>query len=186
MSKTKSSLFSVRVVCQLALLVALEIVFNRLLSINTEALKIGFSFVPIVLCAVLFGPVHAAIVYAVADTLGALMFPLGAYMPGITLSCALMGLDFGLFLHGFVAASEKFELSKFKTWLRIVCPIVINCVAFGLLANSFWLSLVYTKRSFAYFFTSRIIEYSVLIPVQIILVPIIITLARRLRASRIA
>ena len=53
---------SVRTITYLALLVALEIVLNRFCSINTMGLKIGFSFVPIVVAANLFGPVPAAAV----------------------------------------------------------------------------------------------------------------------------
>ena len=178
-------MLSVKIICQLALLVALEIVFNRLLSINTEALKIGFAFVPVVLCAVLFGPVHAAAVYAIADIVGALMFPLGAFMPGLTLSCAIMGLMFGLFLHKYIRAESAPDFKSVRTWVSIVVPILINCLLIGLCLNTFWLSLIYTK-GYMYFFTMRLVEYTVLIPVQIILTPFIITFARRLRKSGIA
>lgn len=173
----------VRTLAYLALLVALEIVFNRLMSINTEALKIGFSFVPIVMTAVLFGPVHAAIVYALADTVGALMFPLGPYMPLISLSCFGMGIVYGLFLRKFMIGEEE-NFRSAKNFLRILAPILINCLVFGLVLNSLWLSLIYGK-GFVYFFTMRIVEYSILIPVQIIVIPILIAFARRLRSAKI-
>ncbi len=176
---------SVRVICQLALLVALEIVFNRLLSINTEALKIGFAFVPVVLCAVLFGPVQAAIVYAIADVIGALLFPLGPLMPGLTLSCAIIGALHGLFLHGYIKSDAAPDYKCVKTWVRIVCPVLINCLVLGLFVNTFWLSLVYGK-GYMYFFTMRLVEYAVLVPVQIVVIPFIITFARRLRKAGIA
>ena len=183
MSKIKS-VFPIRVLCRMALLIALEIVLNRFLSINNQVIKIGFAFVPIVLCAVLFGPVHAAIVYAIADTIGALLFPIGPFMPGLTLSCALMGLMHGVFLRPLMKSGKPgFRISNF---IRIICPVVINCVLLGLLLNTFWLSLVYTNRSFYYFFTMRLVEYAVLIPVQIIMIPFIITLAKRLRKAGIA
>ena len=59
----------------LAMLTAAEIVLNRFLSINTWNMKIGFSFVPVVIAAVLLGPAYAAIVGALGDFLGAILFP---------------------------------------------------------------------------------------------------------------
>jgi ECF transporter S component (folate family) len=173
--------FSVKLMCQIALLAALEIVFNRFLSINTEALKIGFAFVPIVVCAIAFGPIWAGVTYALADAVGALLFPTGPFMVGITVDCFLMGFIFGLFLY----RSEDAELNAPMTWVRIIAPIVINCLVFGLVLNSYWLSLIYTKRSFYYFFSMRLVEYAVLIPVQIIITPVLMKFVGRMRRSRV-
>ena len=170
---------SVKIICQLALLSALEVVLNRLLSINTQALKIGFAFAPIVMAAVLFGPIHAAIVYAVADSIGAILFPTGPFMIGITFSCAIMGLVFGLFLRPLMK-DETNKLSV-KSIILIVIPVLINCLLLGLLLNSYWLSLIYTKRSFIFFFNMRVVEYSMLIPIQIVIIPFLINLAKRLK-----
>ncbi len=43
-----------------AMLVAMEIVLNRFVSIKTPFLKIGLSFVPVVMGAMLYGPVGGA------------------------------------------------------------------------------------------------------------------------------
>ena len=85
-----------KLVCLSAMLIAVEVVLNRFLSINTMGLKIGFSFVPIVIAAMLFGGVRAGIIYALADLIGALLFPIGPYFPGFTVSAFLMGLIYGL------------------------------------------------------------------------------------------
>jgi riboflavin transporter FmnP len=42
------------------MLVAMEIVLNRFVSIKTPFLKIGLSFVPVVMGAMLYGPVGGA------------------------------------------------------------------------------------------------------------------------------
>ena len=91
--------FSTRVLTTLALLTALEIVLSRFLSINAWNTKIGFSFVPIVAAAILYGPAAAGIVGALGDFIGAILFPIGAYFPGFTLTAFLTGCVFGLFLH---------------------------------------------------------------------------------------
>ena len=50
----------------IALLTALEIVLSRFLSISMWNTKIGFSFLPIAVAAILFGPLAAGTVGALA------------------------------------------------------------------------------------------------------------------------
>ena len=71
---------------QVAALIAIEIVLSRFCSIATPIVKIGFGFVPIAVCGMLYGPVWAGVAGGAADLLGAVLFPIGAYFPGFTLS----------------------------------------------------------------------------------------------------
>ncbi len=86
----------------LALMAALEFVFERFLTIPpasmTATLRFGFTFVPRSVCGACFGAIPAAICDIVADLLGCLY---GGYAPnpGITVAAALRGAVFGLFLH---------------------------------------------------------------------------------------
>lgn len=50
---------NVRMMVTLGMLVAVEIVLSRFLSINTWRFKIGFSFVPIVLAAMLYAGIRS-------------------------------------------------------------------------------------------------------------------------------
>ena len=90
--------FTTRTLTLTALLTALEIVLSRFLSISAWNTKIGFAFVPVVIAALLLGPVWAGIAAALADFLGAVLFPVGPYFPGFTLTAFLMGAVYGLFL----------------------------------------------------------------------------------------
>ena len=83
----------------MGLLTAVEIVLSRFLSISAWNTKIGFAFVPVVIAAILLGPYRAGIVAALADFLGAVLFPIGAYFPGFTLTAFFMGVIYGLLLH---------------------------------------------------------------------------------------
>ncbi|HBK85843.1 MAG TPA: folate transporter, partial [Firmicutes bacterium] len=74
-----------------ALLVALSIVASRFLSINTPIIRIGFGWLPILLAGLLYGPGWGFIVGAIADFIGANLFPFGPYFPGFTLSAGLSG-----------------------------------------------------------------------------------------------
>ena len=156
-------------ICFAAILIATEIVLNRFLSINTAGLKIGFSFVPIVIAAILFGPVKAGIIYCIADIVGAILFPIGPYFPGFSVCAFLMGMVYGVFLY------KKEKVGFFK---NILPPVIINNVVLGLLVNTLWVSILYGSKTYWGWFIYRLPEYAVLIPVSAILIPAILNLAR--------
>ena len=162
--------FDTKTIVILGLLIGMEIILNRFLSINAWNIKIGFSFVPIVIAAIFFGPIHAAIVGGLGDFLGAILFPIGAYFPGFTLTAVLMGLVWGLFLY------------KEQTLPRIVLPVLINQFILGLLLNTFWISILYGSP-FGPLFLTRIVQSVVLTVVQIIVIFAISKAAPRLRES---
>lgn len=83
----------------IALLVASEIVLARFLAIRTPIISIGFSFVPLILAGMMFGWKWATFVATVADLIGALLFPSGAFFIGYTLTAALTGFFAGLLLY---------------------------------------------------------------------------------------
>ena len=79
-----------------ALLTALGVVLGGLLSIpamplGSYTLKIGLGVLPVIVTAVLYGPLYGGTVGALTDLLQALIFPKGAYMPWFT----VIGLDSG-------------------------------------------------------------------------------------------
>lgn len=138
-----------------ALLVAVHIVLSRFLSFNAWNLKIGFSFVPIFIAATMNGPLAAIIVGALGDFLGAILFPIGPYFPGFTLSCALTGLLFGLLLY------------KKQTRLRIVIAVFIDQFALSLFLTSLWLHILYGTQYLA-LLEVRIIQSLVLAVVEFV------------------
>ena len=145
----------VRTIVYLGVLTALEIVLNRFLSINAWNLKIGFSFVPVAAAAMLFGPVPAGIVAALGDFLGAVLFPIGPYFPGFTLTAFLTGVVYGLFLW------------KKRDWLRILGAVAVQQLILSLLLNSLWISVLYSSPYQALLAT-RSVQCAILIPVQFI------------------
>ena len=125
------SKFSTRTLAGIALLTALEIILSRFLSISMWNTKIGFSFLPIAVAAILFGPLAAGTVGALGDFIGAILFPIGAYFPGFTLTAFLTGLVFGFFLH------------REQGWLQVIAAIGINQLILSLLLNTLWISILY-------------------------------------------
>ena len=89
---------NVRMLTQLAMLVAMQFVLSKFCSISSDSIRIGFGFVPMVVCGVLYGPAWCALAYAVADILGGLII-YGSVNPFITLSVVITGFAYGFFLH---------------------------------------------------------------------------------------
>jgi ECF transporter S component (folate family) len=91
-SRTKTLVF-------VSLLIAMEVIFTRFLSVQTPILRIGFGFIPVAFAGIMFGPIIAGLTGAVADIIGVLLFPAGSFFPGFTLSAFLGGAAYGVFLH---------------------------------------------------------------------------------------
>ena len=168
---------NIKTMAQVAFLVALEVVLNRFLSINTSELKIGFSFIPIALCGMLFGPVWAAVAGGLADVIGATLFPIGTYHPGFTIVAALMGAVFGLLL-------RKNEKMRFV--VGVICATVINCLIFGLCVNTLWISQLYSSNTYWVFFVMRFTtQYVFLVPVYIVCLMQLPRLVRAIERSKL-
>jgi ECF transporter S component (folate family) len=142
----------------LALLVALQIVLTRFLSISTPILRISLGFVPIAIAGMLFGPLSGGLVAATADFLGAILFPIGAYFPGFTLTAFLTGVVYGLFL-----------FQKEKSWLRIISSVLVIAIVLNLGMNTFWI-MVITGKGYLALLPARLMQNIIMIPLQAIVV----------------
>ena len=141
----------------MALLVAITVIISRFFSISTWNIKIGFAFLPVVLAGMILGPISAAIVAALADFIGATLFPIAAFFPGFTLTAFFTGLLFGLFLHK-KADLKNIILASFAT--QIIC---------SLLLNSYWISII-SGTPFLVLMPARLLQTFVMIVFQIILI----------------
>lgn len=152
----------------LAMLLAITIVLSRFLSINLYNIKIGFSFVPILICAYLYGPLYAGGLAGLADLLGALLFPIGAYFPGFTFTAILTGVTCGLFLKG---------KNRTSNW-KILAMVLINQLIIGLVINTMFISVLYNMDYYAVMI-SRIPQYGIMIPVEFIICKVILKVFER-------
>lgn len=154
----------------MGLLVAIEVILSRFLSVNAWNMKIGFNFIPVVVAAVLYGALPAGIVAAMGDFIGAILFPIGAYFPGFTFTAFLTGLVFGAFLH----KSQKLE--------RVLASVLINQLILGLWLNSFWISTLYGTEYLPLLLT-RIPQCVVLCVVQTLGIRLIAPAVLRIRGK---
>ena len=142
------------------LLVALHIVLSRFCSVNAWNIKIGFAFVPVFAAAYLYGPLMAGTVGALGDFLGAVLFPIGPYFPGFTITCFLTGVVFGLLLH------------KKQTAPRILGAAAINQLVLGLLLNTLWISVLY-QSPYLVQLEIRVVQCLILMPVEFLIISFI-------------
>ena len=145
-----------RTLVMMALLIALEVILTRFLSINLPVVRIGFGFLPVAIAAILFGPLWAGVGYAVGDLLGMLIWPTGAYFPGF-----LVGVTYGFFLY-----------KKTVTWPRLTVTVIVVILAYSLVLNTVWLSILYGK-AFWGLLPTRILQCVILIPVQILTIKLV-------------
>lgn len=158
----KSSKEYAKTIIVCAILVALGFVFDRFLGITiplfgVKSLSLNFSFIPIMFAGFIYGPVWGLLVGAAQDLISCMLVPLGAFIPGITLTTALVG-----FFAGFYAILFK-NVYK-KIWALICFSTFITL--FSSITNSYWISLTYTKVSFWVYLPPRLLA-SLLISVPL-------------------
>jgi len=145
---------NLKTMLHVSLLIALEVILSRFLSIATPIVKIGFGFVPIAICAMMYGPVWAGVAGGLADFIGAILFPISAYFPGFTVSAFLTGAVFGLFLY-------KREVKV----VNLCAAVLINCLCISLCLSTYWLTII-TGSPFLALLPTRIVQNIIMIPVQ--------------------
>lgn len=141
----------------LALLTAMQIVIARFLAIPvTDSIRFSFSFIPVVIAARRFGILGGVLVYGLGDFLGAMIFPTtGAYFPGFTLTAAISGLIYGLYL------------GKKGGAVRIILSVLTSNILCTILMNSYWVSTLYGS-DFGAVLLSRLPQSAIMSVLQII------------------
>lgn len=169
MSKNRERL---KIIVTVAVMTALEIVLHRLLSVKTPTLNFHFGFLPVAAVAILYGPVWAGITSALSELIGSLIFPVGAYFPGFTLTALLIGVIFGAFLYR----------TRYRLWKVFLSCILVNVVC-SLGLNTLWLYLLSGKGFWA-MMPPRLIKAAVMVPLQIATIPLLHRLLEKI--NRIA
>lgn len=154
MNKTKKIILS-------ALFIAATIVLGRILSIRTSIITIGFSFVPIMLSAIILGPKYSTFIATISDIIGALLLPTGSYYFGFTVTSILTGLTYGLILY-----RKEFKLDKNFTKRLIISSILVTLLYNGVL-NTIWIILI-NKGASKIVVPVRIIKQLIMVPIKVV------------------
>ena len=87
-----------------AMFIVLFVILNRFATLTIPAfgvnafLRVGFSSIVIVMASLILGPIYGTVIGGIGDFIGAMIFPIGAYFIGYTISYALIGLFPGLIM----------------------------------------------------------------------------------------
>lgn len=115
------------------------------------AIKVGFGFVITFLISTQIDPISGALVAAVADVVHSLLFPIGPYFPGFTLTSFLSGLLVGYLYRAMI------KICKGKvTFVSCFIPTVITKVFIAVL-NTVWLWLLFSKTPFLILLGHRVV-----------------------------
>ncbi len=89
---------NIKIIVICGLMVALEFIFERMLSVDTAFTRISFTFVPRAVSGACLGPVYAGIIGILSDIFGCFYkgYPINI---GITFASMFKGICFGLLLY---------------------------------------------------------------------------------------
>ncbi|NLB91579.1 MAG: folate family ECF transporter S component [Clostridiales bacterium] len=173
MQKQIKTVFSVRHLTYMGVLVALQFILTRFLGIPFILEKrISFAYLPVVFAALTMGPIPAAMVNGVADVLGALLVPQGGSIhPGFTFTAIVGGLIYGVILY-----------RKNVKWYHLVLARLITILICQWGLNTLWLTTLLGKGFFPLLAT-RIIPDLAQFPIDVFLLYFLFTFFKRLPAS---
>lgn len=143
--------------------IAMIVILSRFLSIKLPGYKIGFSYIPVYLSAILLGPVYTAVVSGLADIIGATLFPFGSYFVGYTISAVIKGIIYGVVLHKIY----KEELSNKEIIIRLIIASVLTQLLVNGVLNTFWIAITQDKAFFV-IAGARFIKELIMVPVQVL------------------
>ncbi len=161
----------------LAVLVALAIISNVFeINIPSGAFisnKIGFTYVPVFLTGIFFGPVAGFGVGALGDALGWLINQsAGVYNPLFTLSTALMGVIAGL----------VWRIPKLNKIIKLIIALVLAYILCSCGLNTFatWFYYSSQKKTFWVYLLGRMPGSAVTLAVNTVTLFVLIPITKKL------
>lgn len=145
-----------------AMITAIRIALKSVRIPIMENLYLSIGFLPNAVGSMIYGPVLAVLSAIVSDTLGALLFPIGAYFPPFALVEISGSLLFALFLYRAPVAIWRVALSKLS--VNLVCNVLLTPIFLGMMQGS---AVVITSLP-------RIIKNVALFPVEAALLVVLI------------
>lgn len=157
-----------------SVLLAMQIILSRFLSIKTPIVKISFAFVPTMLCATWLGPKWTVLLNVLGDVIGATLFPTGPYFIGYTISTAIAGLIYGLLLYKKESDSFSDKIFIFRV---IIAVLLVNLIV-NLGLNTLWTSIT-SGKAFQVILVTRLIKQLIMVPVNVVIIIFIERILRK-------
>ena len=116
MKRNQHNILSTRNLVMMAILVAIQIILARYLSIQSEMFRISFETIPLALAGIWLGPASGAIVALVSDILGTVLSGIGLYFPPLSLGPVTFAVLCGL--------GAKYLRKYQGVWEYILMPVI--------------------------------------------------------------
>ena len=147
MKRNQQSILSTRNLVMMAILVAIQIILARYLSIQSEMFRISFETIPLALAGIWLGPASGVIVALAADILGTVLSGIGLYFPPLSL---------GPMAFAFLCGISAKYLRKYRgVWEYALMPVtvtlagIINSFVVGVLTFTWYqIAVMGTEGSF--------------------------------------
>lgn len=151
-------------ICVISLFAALYVVLSQFLSPMAGPVKIGLSFVAVMFSSYLYGVTGGAITAGLGDGLGALLFPThGAYFFGFTFTAIINGIIYGICLSG----EYKFRKAIVTVLLsQLICSLLLNTAFNAYIMGAGFFAIL----------LKRLIQSAVMIPIQLVVIHLSLTL----------
>lgn len=152
-----------------AVLTALAVVCNTFTIFLASSISLSFVYVPCFLAGIILGPFWGFAVGLLGDVLGAIIHPLGPYLPLIGLASALIG--------GIPGA--VFRWGKGNDYFKLILSFVLVFAICTAGLNTYALYAAYSKGGSFWAYLS------VRLPWQILVIAVNFIILTALRASRL-
>ena len=117
-----------------ALLIALQIVVVKFLSVETTIVRFDFGYIVSFTASAVLGPWLGMLVAFAADILGVVLRgQIGVFFPGFTINAVLYALFYGLFFY-----------KKKITWYNVTICVVSSIALMGILLAPHWVFMYNT------------------------------------------
>ena len=129
----------------MGLLIALHVILGNLIALKLWNLKLNIVVATYLVAGFLFGPAYAAVIGALGDLVGALVFPVGVYFFPFTITAAISGYIFGSL------GRDMFKDIKTRTrddrsditYIVIIGRVMLNEIVITLVLNTLFISQLY-------------------------------------------
>ena len=140
---------STKYLTYLATFTALSVFTNWLAqTLGTPTNQVTFTYVPCFFAGIFLGPVAGFVTGAVGDVIALLLFPIGAWLPLMTLASGLLG-----FIPGVVFKYIKIKKSTLKLVISFLACLIICTACLNML--SIYFVFMQGKKTFWAFFIAR-------------------------------
>ena len=147
MKRNRNSIFSTRRLVLMAVLIAIQIVLARYLSIQiNEVLRVSFETVPLALAGMWLGPFGGAVVALVSDLLGTIIYGYGVWFPPIALGPMFFAAACGWGTK-YIFKSNLAEIKDaWKVILLTIIAGLVNAFVIGIFTTTLYQMIIVGKE----------------------------------------